>query len=116
MSWLQYTQSDFSPLSFPTFRISEANAVGKTLRSYLVTRHIFNTIGLFAKKGPIHCSQHLNQKVAWFEYILCEYSPSFNILFIFILNMTRTKADLIVMVALGKPSIKEVKMGSNYKR
>lgn len=48
--------------------------------------------------------------MAWFECILCEYSLSFNILFIFILDMTQTTADLIVMVALGKPSIKEVKM------
>ena len=30
--------------------------------------------------------------------------------FIFILDMPQTTADLIVMVALGKPSIKEVKM------
>lgn len=48
--------------------------------------------------------------MAWFECILCEYSLSFNILFIFILGMTQATSDLIVMVALGKPSIKEVKM------
>ena len=38
--------------------------------------------------------------------MLCEYSLSF----IFILDMTQTTAELIVIKALGKPSIKGVKM------
>ena len=42
--------------------------------------------------------------LGYLEYLLCEYSFSLNILLIFILDMTQTTADLIVMVALGKPS------------
>ena len=49
-------------------------------------------------------NSYLNGQVALFAYLLCEHSFPLNIFFIFFLDMTETTADLIVMMALGKPS------------